>query len=153
MNYRKTDKVSKTKLKNNWLSKTLESLEKDYWGEPEYNSYLVSTCHRLRKKPLKDFETEDLRIMIGQNIGLSYLIPLALDKLDDNILADGDFYEGDLLQAVLKSDKEYWKAEKENWKRMCGIFNRDLGLLENHYNTSSIKREWFSTFAEFEKIN
>lgn len=128
--------MSKTKLDGNWLLKTLESLERDYWGEPKYNSHLVTTCHRLRKKPLKDFETEDLRIMIGQNIGLRYLIPLALDKLDENILADGD-----LLQVVLKSDKEYWKAEKENWKRMCGIFNRDTSLLESHYNARSIKEE------------
>lgn len=145
--------MSKPKLENNWLSETLESLEKDVWGEPEYNSHLVTTCHRLRKKALNDFETEDLRIMIGQNIGLRYLIPLALDKLDENILADGDLYEGDLLQAVLKSDKEYWKTEKGNWKRMCGIFNRDISLLENHYNTSSIKKEWFSTFEQFERIN
>ncbi|PTX18272.1 hypothetical protein C8N40_10671 [Pontibacter mucosus] len=91
--------------------------------------------------------------MIGQNIGLRYLIPLALDKLDENILADGDLYDGDLLQVVLKSDKEYWKAERENWKRMCGIFNRDISLLESHYNARSIKEEWFSTFADFKKIN
>ena len=35
-----------------------------------YASYRVSTCSRLRKKPLRDFE--DLRIMIGQG-----LMPLA----------------------------------------------------------------------------
>ncbi|WP_197464082.1 contact-dependent growth inhibition system immunity protein [Rufibacter sp. DG15C] len=145
--------MNKSKVENNWLSMTIESLEKDYWGEPEYNSHLVTTCHRLRKKPLKDFETEDLRIMIGQNIGLKYLVPIALDKLDGNILSDGDLYDGDLLQAVLKSDKGYWKAEKENWIRMCNIFNRDISLLENHYNASSIKDEWFSAYAEFERFN
>jgi hypothetical protein len=58
------DKSVKTKFENNWLSKTLENLEKGYWGEPEEKSYLVTTCHKLRKKQLKDFETEDLRIMM-----------------------------------------------------------------------------------------
>ena len=74
---------SKTKFENNWRSKSLESLEKNFWGEiPKDESYLVTTCHTLRKKQLKEFNTEDLRIMIGQNIGLKYLIPLALETLN-----------------------------------------------------------------------
>ena len=117
--------MSKTKFDNNWLSKTLESLEKDYWGEPEYNSHLVTTCHRLRKKPLKDFETEDLRIMIGQNIGLKYLMPLALDKIDKNIQTDGDLYDGDLLQAVLKSDKSTGKQKKKIGKG-CAEYSNEI---------------------------
>ena len=49
------------KLENNWRQKTLESLEKKTWpalssGE---GSYLVKTCHSLRKKQLQDFTTED----------------------------------------------------------------------------------------------
>lgn len=145
-------KPTKTRFENNWLSKTLENLEKDYWGEPEYNSYLVTTCHKLRRKQLKDFETEDLRIMIGQNIGLKYLIPLALEMLTENILADGDFYEGDLLKSVLTSDKNYWKTEVENWKMMCDLFNRNRELLQDYETTKEIKNGWFDSFADFEKI-
>lgn len=142
-----------TKFENNWLSKTLENLEKDYWGEPEYDSHLVTTCHKLRKKQLKDFETEDLRIMIGQNIGLKYLIPLALEILQKNILADGDLYEGDLLQAVLTSDKDYWRSEVENWKKVCKLFSQNRELLQNSYTIKEIKDSWFESFADFEKIN
>ncbi len=86
------------------VHRTLEQLEKDVWSEPDYPSHLVETCHRLRKKPLRDFTTEDLRIMIGQDIGTPFLLPLALDRLEDKPLAAGDFYEGDLLQAVLSRD-------------------------------------------------
>ncbi len=32
----------------------------------------VITCHKLRKKQLNNFDIEDLRIMIGQNIGLIF---------------------------------------------------------------------------------
>ncbi len=32
------------------LNNTLEQLDKQDWGEPEYDSYLVKTCHQLRKK-------------------------------------------------------------------------------------------------------
>ncbi len=86
------------------MKKTLEQLENDYWGEPAYDSYLVTTCHRLRRKPIDDFTTEDLRIMIGQNIGLKYLIPLAMNILRDNPMASGAFYGGDLLAVTIKCD-------------------------------------------------
>ena len=47
------------KLGNNWRQKTLENLEKDYWGNPSYDSHLVKRCHELRKIPLDSFTTED----------------------------------------------------------------------------------------------
>ncbi len=53
--------------------------------------------------------------MIGQSFGLAYLVPLAIEKLRENILAEGDLYEGDLLQAVVKSDTKFWK-ENPNYK-------------------------------------
>ena len=57
--------------------KTLDELEGVAWGEPTFDSYLVTTCHRLRTKPVDEFSVEDLRIMIGQQIGLPHLVPLA----------------------------------------------------------------------------
>lgn len=60
--------------------------------------------------------------MIGQNIGLDYLIPLAIDKLKDNILAEGDFHEGDFLKNVLTCNKKYWLNNKENWGIICELF-------------------------------
>ena len=60
-------------------SKTLDELEEEVWGEPngKYVSPLVARCHRLRNKPIGEFSPGDLRIMIGQEIGLSFLLPLA----------------------------------------------------------------------------
>ncbi|MDA4847005.1 contact-dependent growth inhibition system immunity protein [Hoeflea poritis] len=86
------------------MSKTLEELEDDYWGEAEYDSYLVQTCHALRHKPIDQFSVEDLRIMIGQNIGLVHLLPPAMDVIRGNPFASGDFYDGDLLQSVLRCE-------------------------------------------------
>lgn len=147
------NKQIKTKFENNWTSKSLESLEKDIGGEPEYDSYLVTTCHRLRKKQLKDFDIEDLRIMIGQNIGLKFLIPLAVDRLNENILAEGDFYEGDLLKAVLTSETSYWREDTENWKNIIDLFKSKIETLNNTDTTSKIREEWFDAFSEFKKIN
>ena len=89
-------------------TKSLQELEHKDWGEPNFDSHLVQECHRLRRIPLKDFTTEDLRIMIGQNIGLDHLIPLAIEKLKQNPLAEGNFYPGDLLVNVLRVDSNFW---------------------------------------------
>src|SRR5687768_15480469 len=107
------------------LDKTLEQLENKIWPEPEYDSYLVKTIHALRKKRLMEFETEDLRIMIGQNFILQYLIPLAIDQLKEDILAEGHFYRGDLLKAVLDSDKNFWIQHKDDWLTVKGLFKKN----------------------------
>ena len=91
-------------------AKSLQELENEDWGEPNFNSHLVEECHRLRRIPLKDFASEDLRIMIGQNIGLDYLVPIALEKLGQNPLAEGNYYPGDLLVSVLRAESNFWLA-------------------------------------------
>lgn len=122
--------MSLLKTKDNWKSKTLEKLENDYWKKPDFDSYLVITCHELRKKPLKEFEAEDLRIMIGQSIGLNYLIPIALEFLNWNIFTDGDFHKGDLLKAVLKVEAVFWKEEKKMFKEFKRIIKDNENLLQ-----------------------
>jgi hypothetical protein len=59
-------------------------------------------CHALRTKPIDELAVEDLRLMIQQQIGLQYLVPIALQNLRENPLAEGDLYPGDLLVAVLR---------------------------------------------------
>ncbi len=143
-----------SKFENNGLSKSLESLEKVSWGDiPKDESYLVTTCHKLRKKQLKDFDTEDLRIMIGQNIGLKFLIPLALETLKENILAEGDFYEGDLLKVVLTSDVDYWKNENDNWYQICKLFRSNISKIEKEAEEYATGRKILKAFKEFEIIN
>jgi CDI immunity proteins len=94
-------------------TKTLDELDPPAWGPPTYSSYLVTTCHRLRTKPLNEFDEEDLRIMIGQKISLEYLMPLALEVLEQDPIASGDFYQGDLLQSVLRVDTAWWASHPD----------------------------------------
>ena len=89
-------------------SRTLEELDGEVWEEPDFTSHLVWECHRLRRVPLQEFRPEDLRIMIGQGIGLSFLVPLALERLLVEPWVSGDFYEGDLLEAVLSVSPSFW---------------------------------------------
>jgi hypothetical protein len=92
-------------------NKSLQELEGEDWGEPTYHSYLVETLHRLHRQPLKAFSVEDLRICILQNIGLPYLMWLAVERLKRYPLAEGDYFPGDLLVAVLQVESTFWAVQ------------------------------------------
>ena len=69
--------------------KTLEELEQDVWPYDEFRSHVVQESQRLRKVPIGTLSVEDLRLLIGQKIGLEFLVPLALEQLVNNPLAIG----------------------------------------------------------------
>ena len=128
---------------------TLEELENDNWGTaPETSTRLVTTIHELRKKPLKDFTVEDLRITIGQSFSLEFLIPLAIEELKQNILSEGHFYEGDLLQSVLSSDVNFWKNNYDQWLAIKSLFESNYGLFEDKEY-----RQFLKSFKTFEQIH
>jgi hypothetical protein len=105
-------------------SKSLQQLDGEDWGEPAYNSHLVTECHRLRRVPLCRFTVEDLRIMIGQHISLEYLMPLALEHLRADPFAEGDYYPGDLLSVVLRVGRDVWQQHPDWRGEVAGIAQR-----------------------------
>ena len=111
------------------LNKTIEQLEKNKWGEPKFQSHVVVTSYKLRKKKLKDFTVEDLRLMIGQNIGNQFLIPLAINHLRQDINSEGDFYPGDLLKSVLKSETSFWESNQNLKKEVVKILDTQIDKL------------------------
>ena len=110
-------------------SQTLDQLEGFVWGEPTFDSYLVTTCYRLRAKPIDQFSVEDLRIMIGQRIGLPHLVPLAVAALEENPVAEGDYYPGDLLVSVTCA-AEWLKANPAWLARVIRVIEQALSQLE-----------------------
>lgn len=116
------------KFENNWQYKSLENLEKEYWGDSDNVSPLVTRCHQLRKLPLNQFTIEDLGVMIRQKIGLFHLIPFALEKLRDNIVAEG-IYPGDLLEAVRKVDRKYWHENPTNLTYLNELIKSNAAII------------------------
>ncbi|MFE2628343.1 contact-dependent growth inhibition system immunity protein [Streptomyces sp. NPDC059374] len=89
--------------------RSLEELEHDRWPVPsDGETRLMATVRALRRKPLAALTAEDLRLLIRQDVGLPYLLPLAVEVLRIDPLAEGDLYEGDLLAAVLTRRVEVW---------------------------------------------
>ncbi len=71
---------------------------------------------------------EDLRIMIGQGIGLPWLVPLAIERLQADPLVEGDYYPGDLLGSVLGIEPRFWRDHPELRAAVESIVRRSAAL-------------------------
>lgn len=127
---------------------TIEKIECDFWGDvPSYPSHLVSTVYELRKKDISAFTTEDLRIVIGQSQSLPILMPIAIEVLRDNILAEGDLYPGDLLKSVLTVDAAFWMQNNKMKLEMIAIFeSRRDALLSSEEISGAILKDIFAAY-------
>ena len=120
-------------------SKTLEQLDGQDGGEPNYPTYLVRRVHELRCQPLADFTGGDLRIMLLQQVGMEYLTPLALDCLEADPFAEGAYYPGDLLHAVIQLPRAYWVAHPPEAGGIATIADRAAELLGARKLSDEIK--------------
>lgn len=104
-------------------SRSLEEIEDDRWGDPPADATrLVSTGYALRKRPVGELDAEGLRLLISQQIGLDTLVPLALDRVERDPLAEGDLYPGDLLDALMRRVPEpYWQAHDDQRARVRAV--------------------------------
>lgn len=111
--------------------KSLQDLDGQDWGDAPYPSYVVTNVHRLRRIPLQDFTTEDLRLMIGQGFSesLPYLVPLAVERLRDDPFVSGDFYPGDLLKVVVGVAAPFWMQHPDLRREVEAIADQALALI------------------------
>jgi hypothetical protein len=102
---------------------SLEEIEGHAWGDaPADATKLIATVHELRRKPIGLLEVEDLRVLLGQREGVPVLVPRALDILEHDPLAEGDYYPGDLLNAVLnRVPANYWAAHPGESARLLAL--------------------------------
>ncbi|GAA2884608.1 hypothetical protein Acy02nite_17840 [Actinoplanes cyaneus] len=104
---------------------SLEEIEGDAWGDaPADATKLIATVHELRRKPIGLLQAEDLRVLLGQREGIPVLVPRALDILERDPLAEGDYYPGDLLNAVLnRVPADYWTTHPTESIRLRALVN------------------------------
>lgn len=129
----------KSTFENNWRQETIESLEKKDFGNPkDAPTNMVKRCLELCKIPLEQFSVEDLRLMIGQDFSLRYLIHLAIEHLQVDIFVQGDYYSGDLLKNVLSVDKGFWLENEKLWTQINNLIeNKRPELAVQKIPTSS----------------
>ncbi|MGN6569572.1 MAG: contact-dependent growth inhibition system immunity protein [Flavipsychrobacter sp.] len=107
-----------------FLQKTLEQLENSNWGDaPKESSNLVRTIHQLRKIKLSELNIGDVRILLGQQIGLQYLVPIAINILKTDPFVEASFYNGDLLNALLSIDHIFWLSNSSLLSEITELIN------------------------------
>lgn len=112
-------------MENNWRQKTIENLEKQNYGDPKNApTDLVRKCLELCRTPLDHFTVENLRLMIGQEFSLKYLIPMAIEFLKEDIFIEGDLFPGDLLKNVLSIDPLFWKNHTLLWREIEALIEQ-----------------------------
>ena len=108
---------------------SLEELEGRRWSVPAGGeTRLMATVRELRRKPIGGLTVEDMRLLIGQDVGLAYLLPLAMEVLRVNPVAEGDMYEGDLLAAVLTRRAEAWSDFPELRREVREIVSEEADV-------------------------
>lgn len=120
--------------KNDFDSKSIEELENDYWEEPEFKSGLTMICYRARKKQINELNEDEICTLIRQNIGLKYLLPVAVKKFEEYMNNINDFYLSSLLDTLLNLDNNQWINNKEQKEK----FVRDL-----YDSLSNLNEEYF----------
>lgn len=121
--------------------KSLEQLENNVWREPiEFESNLVRHCYQYRKIPLQDLTIEQLRLLISQKVGIDHLIKIAIEKLKENILAEGDFYPGDLLNAVIQLPPTFLKRHPKLLQELKQVIAESAEILKTELGEKDYER-------------
>ncbi|MGX6741939.1 contact-dependent growth inhibition system immunity protein [Streptomyces peucetius] len=104
----------------------MEELDGEKWPDPDPSATgLVIAVHSLRKRPISTLNAWDMSRLIGQGIGLRWLVPVALGVLRDGLpeQASSGFYDDDLLTAVLTRPRSLWEENPEWFRALCEILN------------------------------
>ncbi|HTR30796.1 MAG TPA: contact-dependent growth inhibition system immunity protein [Puia sp.] len=117
----------------NWRTKTIQSLDKKDYGDPQHGTTpMVRRCLELCRTPISEFTVDDLRLMIGQGFSLKYLMPLAIEQLNLDILVEANYFPGDLLTIVLQVDLNFWRENELLWRKIFELLKDKRAELATH---------------------
>lgn len=108
------------------VRKTLPELDPSCFDDAEFDGYVAQLAARLAAKPLRRYGIGDLYGAIRHNVGLPWLVPLAIERLEADPFARAGEHPADLLTAVLESDTRFWQERHDLWLAMVGVMERAL---------------------------
>ncbi len=142
------------------LKKSISELEGWQWtGDiPTEDGWRTEfRFYQLHRRPIADLQISDIYFLILENTGLEYLVPIALEKLADDLLLEAENYPGDLFSALLSinNSPSYWSNHKPEKRALMNIYERQKDRLNvgDFIEYSIIKRikHDYKTFVEVER--
>lgn len=117
------------------VSRSLEDLEGATWPDTGSRTAAMVRLRDLRKAPVGEMRTSDLRLAVAQAVGLRWTVPIALARLDFDPTLAAEFHSGDLAQAVFRAPSGLWKsfppmaalAHDVGLRLMASAVDMDLG--------------------------
>ena len=133
------------------MVQTLEQLEDDVWPEPDVHTSLIDTCHRLRRVPIDSLAPGEIRLLLGQRIGVRHLVPRALNFLDADPLTDASYFPGDLLTSVLRADENRFRGFPAIRNQLVAIATRARQIMSESNENPVSHHELSALLAEYER--
>lgn len=112
--------------------KSIQELEKDFWPDlKEYPTGLVERCHNYRKIKLKDLQIHQIITLLIQDIGSEYLMPIVLERMDNDISEEDDYDGSSFLESIDFFSDEIFKRSPELHKATLNLIDRKQTEIEN----------------------
>lgn len=123
------------------LTKSIEQLEDHVWSQNgDFPSGLVERCFNYRKVPIGSLTNEQLRTLLAQRIGITYILPIVIAKLEKNPLCGGNLYEGDLLESTMRVEVALWKGRPDLYFRYRKIIEKNHFLIVDEIGEKKLNR-------------
>jgi hypothetical protein len=123
------------------MKNTIEKLEGVEWPRPDYDSYVVTESHKIRKIPIEELTVEQLRLCFTQDIGVKHVIERTIELLKNNPILSGAYYDGDLLIAVLQSKYLKQSKNKDIINDIAAIAIKAKALIKDSDLINSVNNE------------
>jgi hypothetical protein len=140
---------------NKYKNKSISELEGWQWNTEVPNhesSFVERKFYDLHKVKLKDYTAEDIRFMIGQNTGIEYLIPMAIEIFHTDIFIETDFYKGSLLEKVLEIPQDYWTQFPKQKKELLELIEKNKIAFKKLEISDDIKQYMIPLILQFMEL-
>ena len=85
------------------------------------------------EKRINELNEDEICTLIRQNIGLKYLLPVAVKKFAEYMNSINDFYLSGLLDTLLNLDNNQWINNKEQKEKFIMNLYDSLSNLNEEY--------------------
>ena len=106
-------------------SKSLQELDGADWGNPETaETPMIGRILTLRRRPLEELTNGEVRLAVGQKVGFPIVLELAIERLRENPLIEGDYHPGDVLAALVRLHEEDWDGRTDLRAELAELFGQ-----------------------------